>query len=228
MKGRNIIALPIFLTISILLGIGCLSDGGQKTKIDHPDLELDTLKQSSTYSRDIWQQPERVIEMLGDIKDKTVADLGTGSGYFALRLLDKAAKVIAIDIDQASIAYLDTMKANYLPEEFKDKLELRLAKPSNPNLREKEVDAVIVANTYLYIEDRVNYFTKFNQYLKPGGKLLVIDFKKKKLPFGPPDYQKVALNVVEKELIAAGYDIIRSDDQTLDYQYILLAVNTGK
>ena len=64
--------------------------------------------------------------------------------------------------------------------------------------------------------------------MKPGGKLLVLDFKKKKLPFGPPGYQKVALNVVEQELTAAGYDIIRSDDQTLDYQYILLAVNAGK
>lgn len=217
-----------FFGTLLLIG-GCLSGNNQKKDLNSDDyMEEVDQSEPTNYTRDIWQQPERVIDMLGDISDKTVADLGTGSGYFALRLLDKAEKVIAIDIDRASIAYLDTMKANYLPDEFKDKLELRLAEPNDPNLKYNEVDAVIVANTYLYIQNRVEYFSEFSNYMKPGGILLVTDFKKKKLPFGPPDYQKVALNVVEKELIAAGYDIIRSDDQTLDYQYILLAVNAGK
>ena len=134
MQGRTIIALSFLLTLIAMVGIGCLSDGRKKANIDTSEIEEEILNPSSTYTRDIWQKPESVIEMLGDIKDKTVADLGTGSGYFALRLLDKAAKVIAIDIDQASIAYLDTMKANYLPEDYKDKLDLRLAQPNNPNL----------------------------------------------------------------------------------------------
>ncbi len=50
-------------------------------------------------NRDIWQKPDRVIDILGPLEGKTVVDLGAGTGYFAFRLIQDAAKVIAIDID---------------------------------------------------------------------------------------------------------------------------------
>ena len=36
--------------------------------------------------RDTWQQPERVLAELGIVSGQSVADLGSGGGYFTFRL----------------------------------------------------------------------------------------------------------------------------------------------
>jgi len=61
------------------------------------------------FSRDSWQQPDRVIEALGLEPGDHVADLGSGSGYFTLRLaqaVGPTGKVYAVDVDEAMNDYL--------------------------------------------------------------------------------------------------------------------------
>ncbi len=57
-----------------------------------------------------WQKPDEVIASLGSLEGKTVADIGAGSGYFTFPLAKKAAKVIAIDIDQRFLDYIEQKK----------------------------------------------------------------------------------------------------------------------
>ena len=177
--------------------------------------------------RGIWQKPELVISMLGDLSDKTVADIGAGTGYFTFRLVPKAQKVIGIDIDQRFIRFLDSVNVR-LPRQYRERFESRLAKPDDPLLKPGEVDAVVVVNTYGYIQNRIQYLKTLSKGMSPGAKLLIIDFKKNNLPIGPPDEFKVALNQVEKELITAGFGIEKVDKDALDYQYIVLAVKPLK
>jgi SAM-dependent methyltransferase len=177
--------------------------------------------------RGIWQKPELVISILGDLSDKTVADIGAGTGYFTFRLVPKAKKVIGIDIDLRFIRFLDSVKVR-LPVQYRDRFESRLAKPDDPLLKPGEADAVVVVNTYGYIENRVQYLKTLSKGMAPGARLLIIDFKKNNLPIGPPDEYKVALNQVEKELLTAGFSIETIDKDALDYQYIVLAVKPLK
>lgn len=177
--------------------------------------------------RGIWQKPELVISLLGDLQDKTVADIGAGTGYFTFRMVPKAKKVIGIDIDTRFISFLDSVKVR-LPEQYRKRFESRLAKPDDPLLSPGEADAVIIVNTYGYIQNRVKYLKTLSKGVSPGGQLLIIDFKKNNLPIGPPDEYKVALGQVEKELIAAGFDIDKIDKDALDYQYIILAIKPPK
>lgn len=177
--------------------------------------------------RSIWQKPNMVISQLGDLEDKTVADIGAGSGYFAFRLVPKAKKVIAIDIEPRFIDFLDSMKVR-LPETYRQRFEARLAKPDDPLLRPGEADAVIVVNTYGYIENRVQYLRTLNKGLSPDGRLLIVDFKKNNLPVGPPENFKVALSDLQRELISAGFVIEKIDKDALDYQYIVIAQKDKK
>lgn len=177
--------------------------------------------------RVIWQKPELVISLLGDLENKTVADIGAGTGYFTFRILPRAKKVIGIDIDERFITFLDSVKVR-LPERYHDRFESRLAKSDDPLLAPGEADAVIIVNTYGYIQNRVQYLKTLSKGISPGGQLLIIDFKKNNLPIGPPDEYKVALQQVEKELLAAGFDIKEIDKDALDYQYIVLAVKPLK
>ncbi|MBK7936169.1 MAG: methyltransferase [Lewinellaceae bacterium] len=173
--------------------------------------------------RGIWQKPELVISLLGNLEDKVVADIGAGTGYFTFRMVPKAKKVIGIDIDERSISFLDSVKVR-LPERYRGRFESRLAKPDNPFLNPGEADAVVIVNTYGYIQNRIKYLKTLSKGVAPGGQLLIIDFKKNNLPIGPPDEFKVALSQVEKELITAGFTIEKIDKDALDYQYIILAV----
>jgi SAM-dependent methyltransferase len=173
--------------------------------------------------RGIWQKPELVISMLGDLSDKTVADIGAGTGYFTFRMVPRAKKVVGIDIDQRFINFLDSMKVR-LPAPYRERFESRLAKPDDPLLKPGEADAVVLVNTYGYIQNRIKYLKTLSKGMSPGAELLIIDFKKNNLPIGPPDEYKVALGQVEKELIAAGLAVEKVDNETLDYQYIILAI----
>jgi len=172
--------------------------------------------------RGIWQKPELVISFLGDIKDKTVADIGAGTGYFTFRLVPKAKKVIAVDIDPRFINFLDSVKVR-LPAMYRDRFESRLAKFDDPLLQPGEADNVVIVNTYAYIENRVQYLKILYKGIAPGGQLLIIDFKKNNLPVGPPEEFKVSLAQVEHELSAAGFKVSKVDKDLLDYQYIVLA-----
>lgn len=172
--------------------------------------------------RGIWQKPDMVISLFGDLSDKTVADIGAGTGYFTFRLVPKAKKVIGIDIDKRFIDFMDSMKVR-LPEQYQSRFETRMAKAEDPMLKPGEADAVMIVNTYGYIENRIQYLKILHKGIAPGGRLLIIDFKKNNIPIGPPDMFKVALSQVEKELITAGFGVEKIDKEALDYQYIVIA-----
>lgn len=173
-------------------------------------------------NRDIWQKPDRVIDILGPLEGKTVVDLGAGTGYFAFRLIQDAAKVIAIDIDPDFVRFM-VNKRQLLPPELQEKFEVRLAKTDDPELLQNEADAVLIVNTYAYLPKRVEYFKNLHKVLKPQSKIVIIEFKMKNIPNGPPDEEKVSISTVESELQSAGFIDIDVDDQTLDYQYIVTA-----
>lgn len=177
--------------------------------------------------RGIWQKPNMVISLLGDMENKTVADIGAGTGYFTFRIVPKAKRVIGIDIDPRFISFLDSMKVR-LPETYRQRFETRLAKPDDPLLKPNEADDVVIVNTYGYIENRVAYLRTLIKGVSPGGRLLIIDFKKNNIPVGPPDEFKVALSQVEKELVSAGFKIEKIDKDALDYQYIVIASKPEK
>lgn len=179
-------------------------------------------EQYESADRVIWQKPDLVVDQLGDIDGKVVADLGAGTGYFSRRIAYKGAKVIAIDIDPKAIQWMEEQKARF-PIELRDRLIIRKAEPDNPNLKNDEVDIVLLVNTYSYIQDRVPYFTRLRNAIRSGGKIIIIDFKKKETPFGPKLEERIDYAVITNELSEAGYTITKVDETSLEYQYIVTA-----
>lgn len=172
--------------------------------------------------RVIWQKPDLVMSKFGSLDGKTVADIGAGTGYFSFRLARKGAKVIAIDIDPNAVAWMELQK-KLVNEDLQQKIDIRLATEDDPNLFTKEADMVLMVNTYIYLDDRVQYLQNLKKGLKPGARIVIIDFKKKNTPIGPSSDERLSLLEVEKDLLAADFSILDSDDTTLDYQYIVTA-----
>lgn len=227
---RRLFSTSFIVFLGLLTCMLCSSCGNNTENYSvTDDSRLDTLHSLfeelalsyETSDRTAWQKPREVINLMGNLEDKTVADIGAGTGYFTIRLARQAKKVIAVDIDTMALNYIDSIKWR-LESETAAKIETRLAEPDNPNLEMNEVDVILMVNTYPFIPDRPNYFKSLMEHLNPEGQVLIIDFKKKRLPIGPPSSQKIALNVVEQEMEQAGFELIDSDDRLLDYQYVVL------
>lgn len=163
-------------------------------------------------SRDGWQKPHEVIMALALRKDEVVADIGAGSGYFTRRLARHAAKVYAVDIDAK---LLEKAKGS-----SGDNVETVLAAPDDPKLAPGSVDTIFICNVLHHIEARPAYYAKLKAALKPGGRIVNIDFYKRQLPVGPPVSMKLSEQEVEAELREAGFALDKSHS-FLPHQYFL-------
>lgn len=230
MNNQSTFLLLTFL--SLLLSIGCKNENtssfdeynkvsGAVNGTEDSEFKSEA-EQYESADRVIWQKPDLVVHQLGDVEGKVVADLGAGTGYFSRRIAYKGAKVIAIDIDPKAIQWMEEQKSRF-PIELRDRLIIRKAEPDDPNLMENEVDIVLLVNTYSYIDDRVLYFSNLRKAIRPGGKIIIIDFKKKETPFGPDLAERIDFAEITQELIEAGYTITTVDDSSLEYQYIIKA-----
>lgn len=219
-----------FLLIMILPLTGCKEKAHQH-QTDHNRSNIHMNKSSfealagrfEDPSRNTWQKPAEVIAMLGDIKGRTIMDIGAGTGYFSFRLAEKGATVIAADVDERFLNYIKDKTR----ETGSKSVITRLVPYDDPGLGNNEVDAVIIVDTYHHIENRVSYFQKVLQGLKPGGRLMVVDFKKESTPHGPPADHRLSSETVKTELEKAGFINIKNDSITLPYQYIIIAQKTG-
>lgn len=170
-------------------------------------------------SRLNWQQPDKVIGLLGTIAGQTIADIGAGTGYFSYRLAQAGASVIAIDIDERFLQYIEKRKS-YWPDSVSNRLETRKASRHSSGLAPQEVQGILMVNTYLYIEDRPQYFQKLRTALRPQGWLMIVEYKPGPLPVGPSQALKVPVNQVINELESAGFTSVSLDEISLSYQNI--------
>ncbi|MCB1190973.1 MAG: methyltransferase domain-containing protein [Leptospiraceae bacterium] len=170
-----------------------------------------------------WQKPDKVIEVLGDLSDKTVADLGAGTGYFTFRLVKVAKKVIALDTSSYFIQYIQN-KRNTLPKPYQDRLITRLISYSDSGLQNQEVDILLAVDVYHHIENRVEYFQKIWSLFPEGGKVVIVDFKENStLPGGPPKQSRLSFKQVVNELHQSGFKSIQASKSILEHQYIVIA-----
>ncbi len=162
--------------------------------------------------RDEWQKPHEVITALKLRPEEVVADIGAGSGYFTRRLAHHTALVYAVDIDAKLLAIIEKQG---LP-----KIKTVHATPDDPKLAAGSTDTIFICDVLHHIDQRPAYYAKLAKALKPGGRIVIIDFFKKKLPVGPPESMKLSEEQVVEELKAAGFEKAEAH-MFLPYQYFL-------
>lgn len=181
----------------------------------------DLVEHFESPERAAWQKPDSVIAFLGDLEGKTVMDIGSGTGYFSFRLARAGARVISADVDERFLNYIDQKKKK---EGLTDaQIETRKVPYDSPELQEAEADLVFMVDVYHHIEQRPAYFSLVKKGLKPGGRLVVIDFFKEETPVGPPVEMKLEPEQIVKELKEAGFTDFMVNETLLPYQYIITA-----
>jgi len=168
-------------------------------------------------ARDAWQKPEKVVRALALAPNASVADIGSGTGYFAVRLARAVpqGQVYGADLEPDMVRYLNhrAMHEN-LPN-----LSSHVAAPDDPRLP-KPVDLALFVDVYHHIGERERYFGNLRAALTPGGNVAIIDFKPDS-PAGPPARHRVAAEQVKAQMQRAGYRLA-AEHEFLPYQYFLV------
>jgi predicted methyltransferase len=173
--------------------------------------------------RDAWQKPHEVIQALKLKPDAVIADIGAGTGYFAVRFshMVSKGKVYAVDTEPDMVKYL----AERARREGLKNLIPVAGKPADPQLPEK-ADLVVFVDVYHHVENRERYFRQLQNALKPGGRVAVIDFRMDS-PEGPPKAARIAPGQVKSEMQRAGYTLAE-EHGFLPNQYFLVFQRLSK
>ena len=167
--------------------------------------------------RDAWQKPAEVIKALELKSDAVVADIGAGTGYFSARLARAVmnGRIYAIDIEPDMVKHLGERARR---EGLKN-MSAVTAAPDDPRLPGK-ADVILLVNAYHHVDDRERYFGRLAEALKPGGRLVILDFRMDS-PVGPPKSGRMEPQRVKTELARAGFEL-REEHAFLPYQYFLV------
>ena len=170
--------------------------------------------------RDAYQKPDEVMKALALRPGEVVADIGAGSGYFALRFaraVGEAGRVYAVDISPDMVRHLNRR----LRDVGIRNVFTVLADPDDPLLPDASVDRFVIVDTWHHVDDQAKYMALMKRMLKPGGQVVHIDFQKRELPIGPPVGMKIAREDLVKQMEAAGFTLA-TEHTFLPYQYFLI------
>jgi predicted methyltransferase len=158
-----------------------------------------------TPGRDQRLQVDRVMDILGIVPGKDVADIGAGSGWFSVRAsrrVGATGMVYAVDINPEAIRYIDRrIRKDALPN-----VKTILSKSDDPLLPKDAVDAVLLLKTYHEVADPIGLLEHLRPALKPGAKLGVIDRNGNGTDHG------ITREVVIEETTKAGYHLLNTYD----------------
>ena len=170
--------------------------------------------------RDAEQKPDEVIKALGIKQGETIADIGAGSGYFALRFsrhVGDSGRIYAVDISSDMILFMNRRIRDL---KLKNVATL-LSAPDDPLLMDGSIDRFFICNTWHHIEDKTHYLALMKQMLRPGGQIIMIDYQKRELPVGPPVEMKIAREDVVRQMESNGFKLVQ-EHTFLPYQYFLV------
>ena len=171
-------------------------------------------------TREAEEQPEAMLAALKIQPGSTVADIGAGAGYTSLRLariVGPTGTVLATDIQPEMLAML---RENARTAGVKNIKPIR-ATQTKVNLPESGVDLAIMVDVYHEVSDPNALLTSLKQALKPGGRLVFVEYRGEDpaVPIKPE--HKMTLEQVRKEVEPQGFRFVESLE-FLPWQHIIV------
>lgn len=180
--------------------------------------------------RDQLLQPGRVVAALRLEPGQSVADIGSGPGYFSFRfarVVGPAGRVYGVDIEPEFVAELGRLSRisgldNVVPV---------LTSPDSPGLQPASVDLAFFCSVYRHIEDRPGYLRQLRGCLKPNGRVAILEWRKtdalgREIPSpgmpNPPQAERISPEQVVRELRDGGFSILERPE-FLEHHFFVIA-----
>jgi ubiquinone/menaquinone biosynthesis C-methylase UbiE len=148
-----------------------------------------------------------------------VADIGAGSGVFTVplaRAVTAAGRIYAVDIEQGLVDHI-VKKAR---EQSLPNVQGVLGKFTDPNLPARDVDLAFIYDVLHHVENRAEYLKNLAPYLKPGGRIAVIDFFPELGPHKNDPSLQITRDQTREWMAAAGFKPVAEHKLYEDKWYV--------
>jgi len=163
--------------------------------------------------REVYDRRDAILAATGVRPGLTVADVGAGTGLYT-RLFAKAVgpkgKVYAVDISKK---FIDNILRT-AREQGLNNVEGIVNTQTDTKLPANSVDLVFLSDTYHHFEHPRPIMASIHRALKPGGTLVVIDFRREpgKSSQWVLEHTRLGKDEARREIEAAGFDLIEDPD----------------
>lgn len=176
-------------------------------------------------ARDAWQKPAALVAALHLRPGDVVADVGAGTGYLSRYLaaaVGPEGTVFAADPEPNLVEHL---RARAEREGTPNVVPVLVSR-DHPRLPPRLVDVVLILDTYHHVDGRRAWLGHLAGALRPGGRVVVVDWEKRPLPVGPEMEHKLDRRQVVDEMTASGFTLVE-EPPILPYQYVLVFARAG-
>jgi len=150
--------------------------------------------------------PEPILESAGIKPGDSVIDVGAGTGFWTAplaRLVGPEGRVFAVDVEPIMLAEIrDLVKGQRL-----EVVEVVASDDHHIPLSDGEADAAVLGFMLHEPPDPPRFLGEIARLLKPGGRILVIDWHKHPTEQGPPLEHRISDAEAEAMLRAAGFEV---------------------
>lgn len=139
--------------------------------------EEDSKKACEVFNPSVYENPERkplrneLRKYLGDMEGKIVADIGAGAGYFSFEYAKDASQVIATELDDRLINYMNQKKQEHALEN----LQVMRAKENFAELKGLNIDVVLMVDVYHELDDPKNMLPALKQNMSANSKIVIVE-----------------------------------------------------
>jgi predicted methyltransferase len=200
------------LSLALLIGVVAAhaADSAQNDlnrEFRNPDLDATRwVERFEREGREIFDQREQIVKAAGIEPGMTVADVGAGSGLFEplfAREVGPEGSVIAVDIAPKFLKLI----AARMKEQGLANVSTVLCTERSVELPPASVDLVFICDTYHHFAHPEDSMKSIHQALKPGGVLMLVEFKRIPGVSSPwtMSHVRAGQEVFSKEIEAAGF-----------------------
>ncbi len=163
--------------------------------------------------REVYELRQQIIERCGLKPGMTVADIGAGTGLFTRLMaqqVESQGKVYAVDIAKE---FVDHVVESCKEQELNNVVGV-VCPPDSVNLPDQSIDVAFVCDTYHHFEFPHKSMTSLRRALRPGGRVIVIDFERiegvsSEFILG---HVRAGKEVFQKEIEEAGFELVQEFD----------------
>ncbi|MDF1656041.1 MAG: class I SAM-dependent methyltransferase [Verrucomicrobiales bacterium] len=156
------------------------------------------------------EKPSLVMGQLDLANDAVVADIGAGSGYFSFLLapLVPEGKVVAVDIQQEMLDFIEGKKKL----KQVSNIQTHLGTIEDTKLEAESVDLALMVDAYHEFSHPREMAESIVEGLKPGGRIIFLEYRGEDpgVPIKP--LHKMTVKQVTREMVAVGMEFVEVRD----------------
>jgi len=204
------------LLLAALLACAALAataQGGAKPEINRPYvIDADVARWNKSFEnerREVYVKRMEIVAAAAVKPGMTVADIGAGTGLFTMLFADAVkpnGSVVAIDISPNFVEYIrETAKARRVRN-----VTAIVNSGTDVPLADASVDLVYMSDVYHHFEQPTQMLASIRKALKPGGRMVVVDYQRIPGVTPPSRIEHVRLDkqTAIREIEAAGFTLL--------------------